>query len=471
MRLLPGFFATTLFLTCAPGCGDGGTPGAGGSGATTASVTATTATTTGTGGDDGNNDFATAETLTVGTPIDAYLEPWSDQDFYVFQGKKGQALSFTIKAEEMPFDPYAIDTVLTLYDASRQQIAENNAPTPRLSDDAQLFTLLPADGAYYLRVAECWSLTTDGVGCAKPRTKLSTAYTLRTVSLAGVAKGVVLDPETGNDFASATPVTYADAVGGVRPPSVVYGRFEGAADVDVFSFDVPADPVELPPGARLLLNEWLLREGPFGDGSTGQAGKIYLTTQADPTTRLAQIDGADHAGTGARMWPPIDPAGKYYLFVERPQATAGANDFYINLHGAGRSNPLEQKDAENDAAATAEALTPADNGSFYVEGDLGNAAADVDHFAFDVADQAGKKVYAICVSARAGSGLGGFQIALLDATTFAPLSTVIETATADAVTDLLPVPGGAAKMILELRATTQDPIVVGAFYRCGIHFQ
>ncbi len=469
MRLLPGLFTTALLLPFAVGCGDGGTPGAGGSGGTTSS--ATTTTTTGSGEEDGNDDFATAEKLTVGAPIDAYLEPWSDQDFYVFQGKKGQALSFTIKAEEMPFDPYAIDTVLTLYDASEQRIAENDTPTPRASNDAQLFTLLPADGAYYLRVTECWAVATDSNACAKPKVKVSTAYTLRVANLDSATKGVVADPEKGNDVASAMPVTYADAVDDARPPSVLYGRFESANDIDVFSFDGLADLVDVPPGARLLVNEWLLREGPQGNGSTAKAGRVYITTQADPTKRLAEIDGAKYDGRGARMWPPVDPAGKYYLFVEPPPAPAGANDFYVAIHGAGRSNPIEQKEAENDDAATSEALTPAEDGSFYVEGDLGSAASDVDHFAFDVAGQAGKKVAAICVSARAGSGLGGFQLALLDAATLAPLSTVKETATTDAITELVPVPGGAAKMILELRAATQDPVIVGAFYRCGIHFQ
>ena len=187
MRFLPGLFATTLLFGSA-GCGDGDTPGAGGSGGgSTASATATTgdAATTTSGGGDGNDDFATAEKLTVGASIDAFLEPWSDQDFYVFQGTKGQALSFTIKAEETPFDPYVIDTVLTLYDASQQPIAQDDTPTPRTSDDAQLFTILPADGAYYVRVAECWSLSSDGAGCARPRGKLSTAYTLRVASLEG----------------------------------------------------------------------------------------------------------------------------------------------------------------------------------------------------------------------------------------------------------------------------------------------
>src|SRR5512132_1601540 len=126
-KFLPGLFATSLLLAVgAPACGGGGDPGAGGS--------ATASATTGAGGEavsDGNDDFATAEKLSVGAPIEAFLEPWSDQDFYVFQGSKGQALALSIKAQEVPFDPHAIDTALTLFDASKSRIAENDTPLPR----------------------------------------------------------------------------------------------------------------------------------------------------------------------------------------------------------------------------------------------------------------------------------------------------------------------------------------------------
>jgi hypothetical protein len=469
-RLLPGLFATSLLLVGASACGGGGATGAGGS-AATSSVTATTGA-GGDGGSDGNDDFATAETLTVGTPVDAFLEPWSDQDFYVFQGVKGQALALTIKAEETPFDPHTIDTVLTLYDASKQRIAENDEPIPRINDDAQIFTILPADGAYYVRVTECWSWATDAIGCAKPKVKLSTAYTLRVANLDGTIPGIAADPEKGNDLTTATPVTYAAAAAGAgRPISVVYGRFEAADDIDVFSFDFPADLVDVAAGSRFVASEWLLREGPAGDGSTTSPGKVYITTQADPTRRLAQIDGADFGGRGSRLWPPLDVTGKYYLFVERPMTAAGANDFYVALHGARSSNPLEQKEAENDAVATPEALAPAADGSFYIEGDLGKGAADVDHFSFDVAGQSGKTVAVACVSGRAGSGLGSFEVDLLDATTHKPLTIAKETAQSDATTSMIAVPAGASKMILKLSAATQDPVITGNFYRCGVHFQ
>ena len=468
-RFLPGLFATSLLLTFgAPACSGGGGAGAGGSGTTSATTTGAG----GEGGSDGNDDFATAEKLPLGGSIDAFLEPWSDQDFYVFQGSKGQALALSIKAQEVPFDEHVIDTALTLFDATKTRIAENDQPIPRTSDDAQLFTILPADGTYYLRVAECWSWAPDTSVCAKPKVKLSTAYTLRVADLGGATPGIAKDLEKSNDFAGATAVTYADtAAGGARPFSVVYGRFDAADDVDVFSFSFPPDLVEVAPGARLVANEWLLREGPGGDGATTPVGKVYITTQADPTKRLAQIDGADFAGRGARLWPPLDVAGQYYLFIEHPQAALGANDFYVDLHGATSSRPLEQKEIENDAAATPEALVAVDDGSFYIEGDLGSAAADVDHFSFDVASSKGKEVTVACASARAGSGLQSFTVDVLDATTLMPLASATETAQTDAYTTAIPVPVGASKMILKLSAAAQDPAVSGTFYRCGIHFQ
>jgi pre-peptidase len=482
-RLLPGLFATSsLFLLLAGlgACGgDDGTGGAGGG--ATASVTATTtttvgpattATTGGEGGSDGNDDFATAEKLTVDVAIDAFLEPWSDQDFYVFQGTKGQALSLSIKAEEIPFDAHTIDTVLTLYDASMTRIAENDDPTPRTTDDAQLFTVLPADGAYYVRVTECWSWATDAVGCAKPRTKLSTAYTLRVSNLDGTIPGITADVEKGNDSTTAVPVTYAAALDkGGRPLSTVYGRFEAFDDVDVFSFDFPADVVEVAAGSRLLASEWILRGGPSADGATSPVGKVYITTQADPTQRLGQIDEKDFGGKGARLWPPLDPAGQYYLFVEHPLAPFGTNDFYVERHGAVSSNALEQNEAANNAIAGAEALLPAEDGSFYIEGDLGNAAADVDHFSFDVSGQAGKTVTAICVSGRAGSGLQSFEVDLIDPSTMSNLAIIKETPQSDAATDMIPVPAGAKTLILRLSAAAQDPVVTGAYYRCGVHFE
>jgi hypothetical protein len=292
------------------------------------------------------------------------------------------------------------------------------------------------------------------------------------VDLAFATQGVAKDLEKGNGVAGATAVTYESAAAtGVRPLSVVYGRFDAADDVDVFSFDFPADFVEIAPGARLVASEWLLREGPGGDGATTSVGKVYITTQADPTKRLAQIDGADFGGRGSRLWPPLDLAGKYYLFIEHPQAALGANDFYVDLHGAGSSRPLEQKEAENDAVATPEALVAMEGEeSFYIEGDLGNAAADVDHFSVGLAGRAGKEITVSCISARAGSGLQSFEVALLDATTLMPLSVVKETAQTDAFTPAIPLPAGASKMILKLSAAAQDPAVSGTFYRCGIHF-
>jgi hypothetical protein len=324
---------------------------------------------------------------------------------------------------------------------------------------------------YYVRVTECWSWATDGVGCALPHSKLSTAYTLSVTDLGVATPGNVADTEKGNDSTTAVPVTYADvpAKGG-RPLSIVHGSFEAFDDIDVFSFDFPPDFVDVTPGSRLLASEWILRGGPSGNGSTSPVGKVYITTQDDPTKRLGQIDQSDFSGQGARLWPPLDVAGKYFLFVEHPLLPLYSNDFYFALHGAGSSRAVEQKEIENDALATAEALVPADDGSYYIEGDLENAGADVDHFSFDVSGQAGKMVAAYCVSGRAGSGLQSFEVDLVDATTKLNLAIIKETAQTDATTPSVAVPVGATKLILRLSAAGQDPVVTGAYYRCGVHF-
>ncbi|MEP7124393.1 MAG: hypothetical protein ABJE95_25925, partial [Byssovorax sp.] len=105
------------------------------------------------------------------------------------------------------------------------------------------------------------------------------------------------------------------------------------------------------------------------------------------------------------------------------------------------------------------------------EGDLGNAGADVDHFSFDVSAQAGKMVYAFCVSGRAGSGLQSFEVDLVDPAGKTNLAVIKETAQTDAATPLAAVPVGAKKLILKLSASGQDPVITGAYYRCGVHFQ
>jgi hypothetical protein len=149
-----------------------GTGGEGG--ATTASTsvhaistaTTTTSTTTGGGGSGGsgveNGSFATAQSINVGVTLMENLEAAGNAQYFVFTGKKGEALDIEAIAQDInpqspaPYDPSYIDTVISLYDATQAKIAENDEGVTSNSDDADLFTILPADGTYYLRVTDCY---------------------------------------------------------------------------------------------------------------------------------------------------------------------------------------------------------------------------------------------------------------------------------------------------------------------------
>ena len=51
-------------------------------------------------------------------------------------------------------DPEMIDTVITLYDGSMNQIAENDDAIPRFNTDSELVIHVPAAGTYYVEVQE-----------------------------------------------------------------------------------------------------------------------------------------------------------------------------------------------------------------------------------------------------------------------------------------------------------------------------
>jgi len=103
-----------------------------------------------------HNSFDTALPITIGADAtDEELAPTGEVDYFTFEGKKGDAVLIDIFAQEKAFEKTAIDTVMTLFDKDQKQIAENDDPTPRTTNDSAIFTILPADGTYYITVQEC----------------------------------------------------------------------------------------------------------------------------------------------------------------------------------------------------------------------------------------------------------------------------------------------------------------------------
>ncbi len=397
---------------------------------------------------DGNDSFATATPIMIddSSPTSGAIDPAGDLDYYSFTGAAGQWIGIFTQANPMD-DPTKVDTVLTLYDASMTQIAENDDAIPRVSTDSEIITRLPADGTYYV-LAQEWS-TWDGTGAAKGDPSFT--YDIRILSLDGSGPVVTVDPETGDDVASAAAVTFS------MNTQIVLGTLRDTSDVDVYTITVPA-------GSTQILDAALLPEGPMGDGSTTHVGHAWITDMAGSTI-IARIDPT--AGP-FQLVPSLDP-GTYQLFVDDPGGAAGANDFYVLKLALAAENPVEMMEVANDTLSTAEPLmlndvtgmTGVQQGPILSHLGMG----DTDHFSFTVADN--MDVSLACGSAREGSGVHGLTVDLLDSTGTSLVSRT-ETLTDDLFVNNQHITTGGT-YYLRLTEASQDATVTGDWVRCGVY--
>jgi hypothetical protein len=464
------------------------TQGTGGhGGATTATTTSTAATSSSTssgttstassgagGADVANGSFATAQTINMNVALTEDLLASGNAQYFTFTGKKGEALDIEANAEDFdtqnpaPYDPSYIDTVISLYDATQHKIAENDQVVPPYSDDADLFTVLPADGTYYIRVTDCYGWTAEsGKVCALPKTKTHTTYTLEVDEKDGSQVNVAEEPIP--QPASPTPIKYyKPSTSQYYDRSDVFGTFENATAVDVFSFTVPAGV--LVPQGRLTAYFYAIAAGSSEDGSTEPTGTLTVK-DATGATVLAQINGA----SGGRIDLPAQAGTPYLLYVGRNDGLVGSNDFYVVFHEGGGSNPLETNDVADDTMAGAQLLTanPADAQGYvgaYISGDLTPAPTDVDYYEAAIPPNlpATARVTASCGSQLYGSGLRGLTLTLLDSKGNT-LGASTETAGSFSSVSPVPVPAGAS-VYIRLQAASQDPVVTGTYYACGVSF-
>ena len=460
----------------AMGCG-GDETGAGGAGAApgaTVGSSSTVASSSSGSVSDGNDTFETAEPVSVDTSYDGDLSPTGDVDVYKLSGTKKQALYIATKAQgpDFAFDPETINTVITLHGADGVQIAANNDRSPLRSRDSELFTILPSDGVYFIKVWECstWTKFPNvhcGEGADSPD-KVNTSYTLTIFEVPSKADGTSKDAE---DPSGPTPLTYNPEPNGGYFLSLVWGEFKDQSDVDSFVFTPPADAVKSGEGRRTHANFYILPSGLHGNGSTTPPGRVWITdpNAPDPTKAIAAVFGPNYQEP-AELTPPLPLGQQYQIWIEHPDGPAGANDFYFVLHSLGWGNLLEKDDAGNDAPATAEVLTasPTEPTSYYIEGDLDLSKQpnpDVDHFKAAVK---GKKVNFACGALRDGSGLVDLKVDLLHGMTL--ITSMTELVKEDAVSEIVGVPSGATDLVLKVSAESQAPDIASSFYRCGLHF-
>ena len=464
LRFAVGSFGVLVTLAA---CGGGGSSGSGG-GTTYTTTTATKSTTT-TANPDIGLSFDTAEEVEIGSPVTGDLGTPAAPYYYKFQGQKGQLLQITTLAQTSakPFDPAVIDSVVTLYDDTRTAIAENADPTPYTSTDASLFTVLPKDGTYYVLVQDCFTWTNlPSRYCTGSVERGVSMFTFGVLPVEANQAGRVKDKEPNDGASSAQALTYQKG-----PKSyyltVSWGDFGSASDVDVFSFKIPSDYLPASSSGRAMLQMWFNKPGPKASGATTSAGNIYLTTADAPGVKLASFAGTDFDnGTRAPLFaPPLDVSKTYLLFIEHPAGALGENPFYVGMHGAGLSNPLELKDAENGDPTKAETAAFDAGGLAYAEGDL--ADADVDYWALDLTGKpTTSRLQTYCTGQRSGSGVRGMKVEVLkgDATALSPAITTTESAGADALTGLVPING--TKMLVKVTKASQAADVTGTFYRC-----
>jgi hypothetical protein len=429
---------------------------------------------------DGNDTLESADPMAIDSDVEGELSPVGDLDFYSFEGKAGQVIRIDIDAEILGgirFDNEYIDTWVTLLDADGKRIAENDDQIPTLDADSHLITRLPGDGTYFVRVADCWDVAeAPQKQCRSPQKKSVTKYEMYISEVDPALKSVTFDTEAGNDWTSADAIGYEESDNGFFYISDLVGTFTDAADVDVFSFEMPESiPIEY--GKRPVGYFWVLPGGDRGTGSTAGVGRAYITDEADPSVVLAEIHPRDDGAV--ELSPPLALGKKYLLFITPPEDVGGSNDFYVVRHFAGPSNPLEKEETEpNNTVYTAKPLTSKDTDNWaeheYIEGDLPAGGSDVDHFKVKVpsSPDVEERVSVACIAQGVGSGLRDLRISLFQGDG-SPIDVDDERATEtndqNAFVDGVWIPAGAEYIVFKVEAD-QDPNVASSFYRCGLHF-
>jgi hypothetical protein len=96
-----------------------------------------------------NDGFRQAQPITLPVVIEGTIDRPRDVDVYRIEGKAGQRVVFEILAAR---HGSALDSILTLYDAKGQSLANNDDQKDTV--DSRLEFVLPAAGTYYLSVID-----------------------------------------------------------------------------------------------------------------------------------------------------------------------------------------------------------------------------------------------------------------------------------------------------------------------------
>jgi len=449
------------------GGSSGGAGGAGGSGGSTGSAD---------GAADGAGlvnptcgvDFDHAAPLAPGATISASLpDPAKSACYYAFTGTAGQRVEIQTSAKpaDAPFDSGYIDTVVTLYDGSRTQIARNDDPAIQITNDSRLYTVLPGTGTYYVAVQDC-NAAIKSAQCGAAAAITNHSFSVRLDELTASTPWLTIERAEPNDACgAATNVRYeAGQSAGGYVTSVLSGAFASFSDVDAYIVKAESDLV-IPTGSEAQVIVNAVPGGSSGDGSPATIGFMWLADSSSPNVTIAKSWPYSNA-----LGTPVTPGHDYCLFVQR-QGPSNDGFYYLMTQGSPTS-PVEQEN--NDTAATAETLTlePVPNAPVFAQGVEGTLSSPTDVDWFKVDTSAGGRLSVECLSKNVGSGVS-LSVALYkpDGTTFLNSGT---TESAD--------PGGPIDadvssvdvsstnpVLIKISASSQDAAVTGNYYECEIY--
>lgn len=469
------------------GCDGNTNTGEGGGGAggdsssttttTTPMMTTTTTTTTTTTGVvmDPSVDCATAEPLelnTQGGGTGDLYDPLADTDYFSFTGTAGQRMVFYVdaKPDDDAFNAEYIDTVITLFGPNGQQFAANDDPIPRLTQDSELFTVLPADGTYCLKIEDfCgFSGQCDGADIT------TTTYSITAGELNDAATTVEVEgPEGMDNTITKYPLSTNE---GAHVLTLIAGSFADGTDEDVYTFTIPDDLTIA--GGRTTTHVEVFPVGPDGNGSSAPTGDVWIEDSGGNI--LAMVNGTLlDAIDGYPIEMPYDPGKTYSLHVKAGTPFNASNSFYYMYRYDIGSNDVETESAgsgSNDTLMTAEDVAEAmSQGGFaggFFAGDL-DSATDEDWFHLLAKPGAGQVVVGTCWSERIGSGVRDLKLEVVNADTGAVIPTANGTETNIAPASLPDMGAdlaGATNIAVHITAGTPDANVKGTYYKCGVVF-
>lgn len=361
----------------------------------------------------------------------AVLAVAEDKDYFKFTAKKGDWINLLTQGGGNG-DTAIIDPVITLFSADGlTPLAEVDDSFPRIDTNSNFYFRIPADGTYCVEVQEF--STWKNVEPKKGDDTLT--YDLVVVPYDAdnlkVLKGREFDKEPNNDVAAAQLMSNLGSSKAGDVFSYLFGALEPKTDKDLFKLTTPKGAV------GLAMN--FAPSGVSGNGSTGNIGLVSvwnadhskLIAQLDYNEATAQLSGGGDYGMSS---VPVLQNTTYLFETERKAGTeVGSNDFYSFFSSTQNTlNPQEVNDMGNGTAAGAEVLTAMVSASDpkvqnrFLGGSM--PAMDTDFWKFEAT--AGEKIIVACSSRRAGSGVNGFAVTLLDSASLV-LQTEVEKTTAD----------------------------------------